>query len=171
MKNPVRPKKSTLRPLLAAGLLGSALMVSGCAFLASATDLERAEILYDKFVCTCSCNLQLGVCNMLLCPNREPMKQEIRAHLADGRSDEEVLDLFAEKYGMTVLSAPPKEGAFNLSAWLMPFVVLLTGAGVVGYTVRRFRGRWTETPVGTASQSSAFQERLERELTEYMPED
>ena len=71
---------------------------------------------------------------------------------------------------MTVLSAPPKKGAFNLSAWLMPFVVLLTGAGVVGYTVRRFRGRWT-APVGTASQSSAFQERLERELTEYMPED
>lgn len=171
-KSPVKPKKSTLRRILAVGLLLAGLSFPA-SYLTAQTDLERADALYDKFICTCSCNLQLGICNMIACPNREPMKQELRAHLADGRSDAEILDILADKYGLTVLAAPPKTGAFNLSAWLMPFVVLLGGGGVAAFYVRRFRSRWTELPAqdGTAAEVSAFQQRLERELAEHVPED
>ena len=67
---------------------------------------------------------------------------EIAAELDEGKSDDSIVSHFAEKFGLSVLSAPPASG-FNLTAWIMPFAALLAGAMLVVYFIRRFRAKWS----------------------------
>ena len=64
----------------------------------------------------------LGECNHVGCPASGPMLNELSGMIANGKSDKQILDSFAAKYGATVLAAPTTEG-FNLVAWIAPFAV------------------------------------------------
>jgi cytochrome c-type biogenesis protein CcmH/NrfF len=76
-----------------------------------------------------------------------------------------------EKYGVTVLSAPPASG-FNLTAWIMPFAALAVGALMVVYFVRRFRSSTAAVPASTSTADlTKYQNRVEEELGKYNPED
>ena len=88
------------------------------------------------------------------------------AGITAGKSDKEILDPFAAKYGATVLAAPTTEG-FNLVAWIAPFAVF--AAALLG-TVLLVR-RWANISVGkqqSANQLSdpatdALKEKIRRE--------
>ena len=60
--------------------------------------------------------------------------------LAQGRSREEVLDYFVDRYGPGILAAPPKSGA-NLLAWILPVGGVVAGLGAVLLVVRAMVGR------------------------------
>ena len=47
------------------------------------------------------------------------MRAVVRDMLEDGRSEDEIKDFFAERYGPSVLMQPPSEG-FDLAAWIVP---------------------------------------------------
>lgn len=64
----------------------------------------------------------------------QSMMQVIREKLAAGESREQILDYFVDRYGDWILLKPKAEG-FNLTIWIMPFVVFLGGAGVLTYAV------------------------------------
>jgi len=99
------------------------------------------------------------------------MMAEIAAELDEGKSDDSIISHFAEKYGLSVLSAPPASG-FNLTAWIVPFVALLFGAGLVGYFVRQFRTKWAAVPADAANIDVAkYQQKVEEELKKFTPED
>ncbi len=66
------------------------------------------------------------------------MRAVVREKLAEGMTRDEVLQFFADRYGESVLAAPPKEG-FNLVAWIVPIVSLLIGVAVVALVVRAMR--------------------------------
>ena len=67
------------------------------------------------------------------------MREVIREQLAAGRTDREIMQFFVERYGDTILYAPPRRG-FSLLAWWVPVVVLLVGAaGAVGFWRQRQR--------------------------------
>ncbi len=74
------------------------------------------------------------------------MRAVVREMLAEGRSRQEILDFFVERYGPDILAAPPKSGA-NLLAWVLPIAGV--AAGLVGayFVIRsmtaRNRGRGT----------------------------
>ena len=51
------------------------------------------------------------------------MRRVVREMLAQGRSQGEILDFFAERYGPQVLAAPPKSG-LSLLAWIVPVVAV-----------------------------------------------
>ena len=51
------------------------------------------------------------------------MRRVVREMLAQGSSQGEILDFFAERYGPQVLAAPPKSG-LNLLAWIVPVVAV-----------------------------------------------
>jgi cytochrome c-type biogenesis protein CcmH/NrfF len=142
--------------------------------LALAADRERVKALGDKFMCVCgTCNQQLMHCNHLGCPSSVPMKAELAEKIDEGLSDDGVTTYFVEKYGVTVLSAPPVSG-FNLAAWIMPFAALAVGAVMVLYFVRRFRSRWAGAPAsGSTSEAdlAKYQNKVEEELQKYNPED
>ena len=136
---------------------------------AMAADRERVKEVGENFMCICMCNQLLTGCNHVNCPNSPGMIKEVAALLDEGKSEEEIKTHFVDKYGATVLSAPPTSG-FNLSAWIMPFAALLIGAGVAVYFARRFRSRWAD--VASASvDTTKYQGRVEEELEKFTPED
>lgn len=96
------------------------------------------------------------------------MTAEVEAQLDQGLSKEAIVQNFAQKYGLIVLSSPPASG-FNLAAWVMPFVALFAGAMAAVYFVRRFRSRWTPSNAGV--DAAKYQNRVEEELRKYTPED
>ena len=137
--------------------------------LALAADRQRVKEVGQKFICVCgTCNQMLTACNHFGCPSSGPMMAEIAAQLDEGNSEESIVARFAEKYGLTVLSAPPAVG-FNIAAWVMPFAALLLGAMLVVYFVRQFRSRWATAPADV--DVAKYQQKVEEELREYTPED
>ena len=63
------------------------------------------------------------------------MRAVIREMLAEGRSREEILDYFVDRYGPDILAAPPKSGA-NLLAWILPIVGVAAGLGALFLIIR-----------------------------------
>ncbi len=57
------------------------------------------------------------------------MMEVIREQVAAGKSDEEILKYFEERYGEWALLKPKPEG-MNLSLWVLP-VLMLVGGGIV----------------------------------------
>lgn len=97
------------------------------------------------------------------------MLAEIAAELDEGQNDQSIISHFAEKYGITVLSAPPVAG-FNLTAWIMPFLALAVGGLLVIYFVRHYRSAWRAVPAANVDVAK-YQEKVEEELKDFMPED
>ena len=100
---------------------------------------ERIRELGSKFICVC------GGCNNA------------------------IVAYFTDKYGITVLSAPPVSG-FNLTAWVMPFAALAIGLIMALYFLRRFRTRWA-APAELNPDLAKYQDKVEEELKKFTPED
>jgi cytochrome c-type biogenesis protein CcmH len=60
----------------------------------------------------------------------------VRELVAEGKSDQEVVDYFVARYGEWVLLEPPKHG-FNWLVWLGPIALLLGGAFVISRQIKR----------------------------------
>lgn len=73
------------------------------------------------------------------------MKQQIKALVAAGYSDDQVLLYFEASYGQFIRMMPRAEG-FNLLVWIIPALALLIGAGVTWTVIRRLGDRAAPTP-------------------------
>ena len=116
----------------------SALAVAVCFSLGATDPNSRLNDMSHRLMCTCGCAEILGECNHVGCPNSTGELNELRAAIADGKSDHEINDMFVAKYGAVVLAAPTAHG-FDLVAWIAPFAVF--GAALLG-TVLLVR-RWS----------------------------
>ena len=58
------------------------------------------------------------------------MRSLIRQKLAQGESEQQVIQYFESRYGDTILESPPAQG-FTLMIWLPPVLILALGAYVV----------------------------------------
>ena len=83
------------------------------------------------------------------------MRAVIREMLAEGRSQEEILDYFVDRYGADILAAPPKSGA-NLLAWILPIVGVAAGLGAVYLVIRAMTGRSKVPASGGEGRSSSL---------------
>ena len=81
----------------------------------------------DRLVCQCGCHKTVSTCDMENCHSATPIREEVWSRLQAGESVLEIVEVFRERYGLTILSQPPTTG-FHLSAWIMPFVFLVGGA-------------------------------------------
>jgi cytochrome c-type biogenesis protein CcmH len=143
-------------------LQAGALAVAVC-FSLGATDAgSRFNDLGHRLMCTCGCAQLLGECNHVGCPESGREREELKVAIAAGKSDKEILDWFAAKYGATMLAAPTTEG-FNLVAWIAPFAVF--GAALLGtiLLVRRWSVGKRQAVAGldAANMDPAERERLE----------
>lgn len=121
----------------------------------------------DKLVCQCGCSEQLSVCAMQNCSSATPMRAEIRERLQKGDSMDQIVQSFVERIGKKVLSAPTMTG-FDITAWIMPFLILCLGLIVVGWIVVKM-ARPPAVAVAT-SASAALDPRIERELRDFEEE-
>ncbi len=92
-----------------------------------------------KLACLCgSCKNSVGDCQMMGCSYAGRARTQIAQMQAGGASDEGIIAKFVEQTGLQALSAPPAQG-FQLTAWLMPFAMLLVGLYAIYVYVKRFR--------------------------------
>jgi cytochrome c-type biogenesis protein CcmH len=66
----------------------------------------------------------------------QDMMARVREMLKDGKSHQEILDYFVERYGEWVLLEPRAHG-MNLGLWILPAAALLIGAALVLRYARR----------------------------------
>lgn len=119
----------------------------------------------DQLICQCGCNEQLSVCSMQNCSSATPMRAEIRERLLKGDSVQAIVDSFVARYGKKVLSAPTMQG-FDITAWIMPFLIFCLGLVVMGWIVVRM----VRPAPAVEEAQSAVDPRVERELKDFEEE-
>ena len=127
--------------------LARAAMTPALAFgLVAAQPTRQAPPLPDSVVeartTALAASLRCPVCQGLSIQDSpselaQQMRSLIREQVASGKTDADVRDYFLSKYGEFILLEPRARG-FNLLAYLLPVAVLVTGALVVGWNVRRW---------------------------------
>ncbi|ODS59531.1 MAG: hypothetical protein ABS36_00955 [Acidobacteria bacterium SCN 69-37] len=136
-------------------------------FLAAQTDLEKDLRRY--LICTCgTCGRQrIGECT---CPVAERLRQKLAALVAEGKSRQEIIDIFVrDEGGQHVLGAPIDEG-FNRLAWAFPYAAGFGGVLLVsGLAVRWSRRRRDVSDDPTLETAAVagrtdLQDRLDDEL-------
>ena len=131
--------------------------------LMGAGDDARFNKLGHKMMCACGCRQILLECNHVGCSYSDRMRDELSTALTRGDSDDLVVQAFVQKYGPTVLAAPPATG-FNLVAWVMPFAVLFSALGFAVLVVLRWKQRAPAAAPDSASpQLDAMRLRARRE--------
>ena len=124
---------------------------------------ESFKRVTAKFVCQCGCNYPLGACPHQDCGFSIPMQQNIRAALASGLSEQQVIDQMVSQYGLAVLAAPPARG-FNLMAWIMPWVGLLAGLVIVRSVMVAWRRRGRLAPSPSGPLAEKYQRTIDEEF-------
>jgi cytochrome c-type biogenesis protein CcmH len=143
---------SSLRPLrlalavAALAVLASALLALavGPAPVAHAQELPpeleaRALGIEHQLLCPQCTNKRLDVCEIAICID---MRKQIREQLAAGRTNDEIIFYFSNRYGQRVLAEIPREG-FNLVlfGWVGGSLLLVAGGGLLFLLQLRRSGR------------------------------
>lgn len=110
----------------------------------------RYNQLGHQMICTCGCTQVLLECNHVGCTVSTQMEAELQDALASGDSNERVLHVFVQKYGPTVLAAPPASG-FNLVAWITPGIIFLLAMLGTALLIRSWKLRSVPMPKETGA--------------------
>lgn len=84
----------------------------------------------------------------------EDLRQEVREMMQKGKSDKEITDYLVARYGDFVLYNPPVQRNTML-LWFGPFVMLLIGAGLLVFQVRKRRKIVQESVLTPEAQQRA----------------
>jgi cytochrome c-type biogenesis protein CcmH len=129
---------------------------------------SRFTDLGHRLMCTCGCAQMLGECNHVGCPESDRMRGELKDQIASVGNDQQILNWFSSKYGVTVLAAPTTHG-FNLVAWIAPFAVFLAALFGVILLVRHWTVGRTAVAAGPGGaeaitpEMAAIREKIRRE--------
>jgi len=108
----------------------------------SASESAQFEVRFKKL----SNELRCPTCQGLSVKDSEAgfstrIKGKIRELMKQGKSDEEIMAYFVERYGEWILRAPPFSG-FNMVLWVLPGAAIVTGLIWVLYRSKK----WVEKP-------------------------
>jgi cytochrome c-type biogenesis protein CcmH len=123
----------------------------------------------NKLSCFCGTCPHLAV-SQCTCSKADEIKAEIKQKIAQGMTEQQIINSFVAEYGQTVLSAPPKSG-FNLSVWMIPFLAFVVG-GIVLFAFLKNQQRPPEDqpPTGPSKMpdqgdaDEEYRQRLKDEL-------
>jgi cytochrome c-type biogenesis protein CcmH/NrfF len=108
-----------------------AILILGMACFGTGEDSPRLRALTEKLMCNCGCGEHLEECSHKQCERKPGLRQEIAAAIQQGKTDDQIVNMLADKYGSDILLAPRFRG-FDTMLWIVPVV----GAFVaVGFTV------------------------------------
>jgi len=100
---------------------------------------ERALGIERQLLCPQCTNKRLDVCELAICID---MRQQVREQLMQGRTNDEIIFFFSNRYGQRVLADIPREG-FNLVlfGWVGASFLLMTVGGALFLLQLRRTGR------------------------------
>jgi cytochrome c-type biogenesis protein CcmH/NrfF len=131
---------------------------------------DHTHQLGMKVRCMCGgCNDSAGGCYHVggafsgPCDTALGMLKKIDERIAQGNSDDLIVQSFVQEYGQAVLTEPPHSG-FGRVAWWIPALALIGGFALVLSVISRWRKRLTPGPAlaGAANASPITSELLER---------
>ena len=67
----------------------------------------------------------------------DEVRRDVRARLAAGETRQQILDAYVARYGKGILAEPPAAG-FDLTLYIMPFLMLFASAGLLAMVLRHF---------------------------------
>lgn len=95
------------------------------------------------------------------------MREVIHEKLKNGESPDQIRNYFVSRYGEWILLAPTRQG-FNWVAWLLPFVAILGGGGIIVLTIRRSIRRGHKSNAEPSGPTDPrYTSRLDEELKEW----
>jgi cytochrome c-type biogenesis protein CcmH len=100
---------------------------------------ERSLAIEHQLLCPQCTNERLDVCSLAIC---EDMREQIREQLVEGRTNDEIIFFFSNRYGQRILADIPREG-FNLVlfGWVGGSLLLVAGGGLLFLLQLRRSGR------------------------------
>jgi cytochrome c-type biogenesis protein CcmH len=138
---------------------------------------DEAEIqaIEQRLACNCGCTLDVFTCRTtdFTCTYSPRLHQEVLALRDQGKTAQEILDAFVDKYGEKALMAPKPEGVINLTGYLLPGgLIAAAAAGLVLFITRRkaavaaVTARTTPASALEVQASPAELDRLRRALAD-----
>jgi cytochrome c-type biogenesis protein CcmH/NrfF len=129
---------SRLRPeLLKRILLFLVLVAAALAQTESEIESDEVKRVGTHIACQCgacqenvNCNMSSGQCHFC-----KPARTKIYKMQRAGMSDDQVIASFVKEYGQAIFRADP-----NSFFWLIPYVSLAAGGGVLWLVLKRMRG-------------------------------
>lgn len=118
----------------------------------SETERERYQSFIDDLRCPKCQNQNLSGSDSLIAKD---LRNELYVQIKEGRSDQQIVDFMVERYGEFILYKPRLTPA-TLALWSLPIIILLLGAVILAWIVRRRRlaGNTAETsPLSTEEQA------------------
>jgi len=109
---------------------------------------ERIRKLEEKLRCLVCQNQSLADSNAELAGD---LRRQVRVLVAQGRSDEQIVDYLVQRYGDFVLYEPPFKATTAL-LWIGPFVLLIGAATVLLVVLRRRRDAMREPALAPDEQ-------------------
>jgi cytochrome c-type biogenesis protein CcmH len=94
------------------------------------------------------------------------VRAQIRNALAQGKSEEEILQAYVSQYGERILAKPSKQ-SFNLLAWILPFAALLIGGWILWRFLHRHAAPPPASVIMTANPNDPYAQQMEQELKEF----
>ena len=150
-------------PLVSALVLAAALALPQAAPPLDPALEAEARRIETEVIAPCCWSQQVSVHQS---PAADQMRADIRAMLGQGRSHDEVLEAFVAEYGERILAVPTARG-YKLSLYVLPVVLLVASALVLGFFVKRMTGRGALAPAGGPPAGEAddeYRARLADEL-------
>lgn len=153
-------------------LAALALMAAVWSWLAFATPKQQTP---DQRVKNVASQLRCPVCQgesvaESPAPLAQQMRQVIREQVQAGKSNEEIVQYFASRYGeQNVVWSPPRQG-FSLLAWIAPIVLLLGGLVLLVVVVRDWQAG-SGSSHGLSSNGMNSSERNEKDNEDRSPVD
>ena len=94
-------------------------------FALTATEITQG------LTCTCGCNMIVSACEgSMECSVAKTITDKVEKMIVQGQSKEQIIQYFVNTEGEKILASPTKKG-FNLTAWILPFLAVLLGAGLI----------------------------------------
>lgn len=149
--------------------LGLLLLAAVLSLPAGTARAAPADEIANQLICQCGCYAVLSNCVHGECMVRDAMTTLIEQKLAQGQTQEQIIQTFVAQYGEQVLASPPKRG-FNLTAWIAPFAAILVGAAVISLAIKKWvrRGEQpVQATIVTKEEEEVYRHRLEKELKKF----
>lgn len=112
---------------------------------------KRMVVLAEKLRCLVCQNESLASSHAELA---QDLRREVRDQMKLNKTDQEIIDYLVSRYGDFVLYDPPMK-PYTLLLWFGPFALLLAGAGVLLYQLRKRRQSVPETTLTAEQQQRA----------------
>lgn len=127
-------------------------------YAGEAKDLAADPVLEKRMIGLAE-NLRCLVCqNESLASSHaelaEDLRREVREQMAQGKNDQEIIDYLVARYGDFVLYKPPVK-SYTVLLWFGPFALLLIGAGVLVFQLRKRRQTVQESELTPEAQQRA----------------